>query len=141
MILTKRFFLIAAIAVATIAAIALAPSRHHLLTPVHATTAPTVVIVRCSTFNGLLWAVSIQQTGPGASYGMVVPYAPPEFAFPCDQFLQDYVNQSLTVVSYGEILGTGLTDGTRTQVSTWTFQGIAVAGVQPPPGLPPLPSY
>jgi hypothetical protein len=135
MISKKRIFLILAMAVVIITAIAVVPGHHRLVQQVHATNIPTVVIVRCSTFNGLLWAVSIQQTGPGGSQSTVVPYAPPEFAFPCDQFLQDYFNQSLTVVSYGEILGTGLTDGTRTQVSTWTFQGIAVPGVAPLPNF------
>jgi hypothetical protein len=134
MIANKRIFLISVMAI--IAAIAMLPAHHHLVQRVHAANVPSVVILRCSTFNGLLWAVSLQETGPGVagpgitSFGTLVPFTPPNQGTPCDQVLQGYLSEGLTMMSYGEIRGTGLTDDSRTQVSTWTFQGIPGGNVQ-----------
>jgi hypothetical protein len=120
MISKKRIFLISVTAVAIIAAIAVVPGQHRLVTTVHATDPPAIVILRCAASPMAGSAVySVETYGAGALGGFL-PGPGGECAFAISLVLGNgYVRED-----YGEVLALKTTGDL--QISTWVFTGPPV---------------
>jgi len=117
----KRIFLISVMVMVIIAAIAVVPGHHRLVSPVHAGNLPTVAILRCYADPGASFTVySFDFSGPGPSPSGVLG-AGSSCVDDLDVLLQDgFVRED-----YGEVLALKTT-GDR-QISTWVFTGSTTA--------------